>query len=175
MTRYRVVEGRSRVEVAVRTTVGPIALTAEEVSGAFEAERSEHGVFLAVTRPTCRIEVPVRALHSGNWLFDREGRRRFDARRHPLVVAELVGAIPRSGGEHWVAWRLTFHGRTRDLMGAMRVADAAANAIRIRGCESFDVREWGVEPGGRLGVKVEPQADFTVDLFAVAGPDAADQ
>ncbi|MGZ7019427.1 MAG: YceI family protein [Acidimicrobiia bacterium] len=166
--RYCVIAGSSHVEVAVRTSVGTIAMAADEIAGELDADVGARGVYLAVTRPTCRIEVPVRALHSGNRMLDHEGRRRFEANRYPLVVAELVGAIPCADGEHRVTWRLTVHGRTHDIDGSMSVETVTDDVIHVQGSESFDLRDWGMEPGSYLGLKVHPDAKFTVDLLAAA-------
>jgi hypothetical protein len=167
VTRYRIEPGSSQVGVVVALSIGTISMAAREISGELDAEMTEHGVFLTVTQPACRLEVPVHALHSGNPLLDREGRRRFDAQHFPLVVAELVGAVPRSAGDHFVTWRLTLHGQTHDLDGEMRVLARDADSFVASGSEMFDVRDWGFTPGGYLGVKVRPHATFSVDLLAV--------
>ena len=140
-------------------------MTATDVVGDLDAEMTPNGVFLAVPVPGCRVEVPVAALHSGNPLYDREGRRRFDAAHYPAVVAELVMAIPLGRGKHRVTWRLTLHGATHDLDGELQAGAIDADAIMVEGRHRLDVRRWGVHPGGFLGIHVNPEADFSVRLL----------
>jgi YceI-like domain len=174
MARFDLVPGESEVVVRASTNVNTVTMATTEVSGYLDAETSPGGVFLAVTARACHIELPVGALHSGNPFYDREGRHRFDAERYPLVAAELVRAIPLGAGEHRATWRLTFHGATRDVDGTLSARAVDVDSIVIEGESGFDVRNWGVQPGGFLAIRVHPTARFAVHLRARRRANPAD-
>lgn len=168
MARFELIRGGSEVVVRARMSPGArtITMVTHDVVGAFDAELTPVGVFLAITRPACRIEVPVHTMHSLNPLLDREGRRRFDAKHYPVITAELVTAIPRGSGLHRVTWRLHFHGEVHDVDGDMAARALTLDTIRLEGEQSFNVRRWGVATGGYLGLHVDPEARFAVKLLA---------
>jgi hypothetical protein len=166
VARFDLVQGESEVLVRAHTSLETVTMKTTKVVGYLDAEMAHGGVFLAVPVPSCRIELSVAALHSGNPFFDREGRRRFDAAHYPLVAAQLVTAIPLGAGKHRVTWRVSLHGATRDLDGDVWARVVNADAIRVDGEHRFDVRHWGVEPGGLLGIRVHPEASFAVRLLA---------
>ena len=180
MAHFDIVSGESEVLVSATTSLHPVTLTTSDVVGELDIETTPTGVFLAVA-PSCRIELRVDSLHSGNAFYDREGKRRFDARHHPLVTAQLVTAIPLGAGRHRVTWRLTFHGATHDIRGDLTARGVDDDSIVVEGDNAFDVRDWGVQPGGFLVIRVRPEARFAVRLLArrcanpVAAPEHADR
>ena len=177
MACFDLVPSHSEVLVSARTSLRTVTMTTGDVVGYLDVETTPGGVFLAVTVPLCRIELPVGSLHSGNPFYDREGRRRFDAAHYPLVAAELVSAIPFGAGLHRVMWRLTFHGATHDVNGDLIARAVDADSIRVDGDNRVDVRDWGIRPGGLLGIRVNPTARFAVHLLArrrASPADAAD-
>ncbi len=174
MGRFDLVPSESEVLVSASTSLHhTVKMTTGDVVGHLDAETTPGGVFLAVAVPLCRIELPVRSLRSGNPFYDREGRRRFDAEHYPLVAAELVTAIPLGAGRHRVTWRLMFHGATHDLTGDLIARAIDADSILVDGDSHFDVRDWGVQPGGLLGIRVHPTARFAVHLLARRHADPA--
>lgn len=178
MVCFDLVPGDSEVLVSVSTTLQTVTMTTGDVDGHLDAEITPGGVFLAVAVPLCRIELPVASLHSGNPFYDREGQRRFDAKHYPLVAAELVTAIPIGAGVHHVTWCLTFHGATHNVEGDLVARAVDANSIVIDGGTRFDVRDWGIQPGGLLVIRVHPTARFVVHLLArrrVTPADAVDR
>ncbi|MBK5289992.1 MAG: YceI family protein [Acidimicrobiia bacterium] len=152
--------------MSVSTTLQTVEMSTGDVGGRLDAEITPGGVVLAVVGPLCRVEVPVGSLHSGNALYDWEGRRRFDAEHYPLVSAELVTAVPLGAGVHHVTWRLAFHGAAHDVDGDLVARAVSADSIVVDGGNGFDVRDWGIQPGGFLGVRVRPTARFAVHLLA---------
>jgi hypothetical protein len=176
LVRFDLVPGESEVLVSAGTSLHyEVKMRTGDVVGHLDAETTPGGVFLAVSVPSCRIEVPVGSLRSGNPFYDREGRRRFDAGHYPLVAAELVTAIPLGAGLHRVTWRLMFHGATHDLTGDLMARAVDADAILVDADHRFDVREWGVQPGGLLGIRVHPAARFAVHLLARRHADPANE
>lgn len=166
MVRFDLVPGESEVFVSASTSVHTVTMSTGDVLGDLDAEITPDGVFLAVAAPLCRIELLVGSLHSGNPFYDRVGQRRFDAEHYPLVAAELVSAIPLGVGVHRVTWRLTFHGTTHDVDGDLVARAVDATSITVDGGNRFDVRDWGIRPGGFLGIRVHPTARFVVHLLA---------
>jgi hypothetical protein len=174
VARFDLVPGESEVRVSASTNVNTVTMRTGDVVGHLDAKTTPGGVFLAVAVPLSRIELPVSSLHSGNPIYDREGRRRFDAEHYPLVAAELVTAIPLGGGVHRVTWRLTFHGATHDVDGHLVARAVDPDWIVVDGDDRFDVRDWGVQPGGLLAIRVHPTATFAVHLLAGRRGDPAD-
>jgi len=174
MARFDLVPGESEVVVSASTSVHTVTMRTGDVVGHLDAETTPGGVFLAVAVPLCRIELPVGSLHSGNPFYDREGQHRFDAEHYPLVAAELVTAIPLGAGVHRVTWRLTFHGATHDVNGDLVARAVDADSITVEGNNCFDVRDWGVQPGGILVIRVHPTARFAVHLLARRRADASE-
>lgn len=166
MVRFDLVPGESEVRVSASTSLHTVTMRTGDVVGHLDAETTPGGVCLAVVVPFCRIELPVGSLHSGNPLYDREGQRRFDTEHYPLVAAELVTAIPLGAGVHRVTWRLTFHGATHDVSGELTARAVDDDSITVDGDHCFDVRDWGVQPGGFLVIRVHPMARFAVHLLA---------
>lgn len=166
MVRFDLVPGACEVFVRARTNVNTVTMATTDVVGHLDADTTPAGVFLAITVPWCRIELPVASLHSSNPLYDWEGRRHFDADRYPLIAAELVRAIPAGAGRHAVTWRLTFHGTARDLDCTLVARAIDEDSILVEGESGFDVRDWGVQPGGLLAIRVHPEASFAVHLLA---------
>jgi hypothetical protein len=166
MVRFDIVPGSSTVRVRATTTVNTVTMTTTDVLGHVDAETTAAGVFLAVAEPPGHLELRVDALHSGNWFYDREGLRRFDAAHYPLVAADLVGAIPLGGGAHRVTWLLTFHGATRQVSGELLAQHVDPDSILIEGEHDVDVRTWGLQPTGLLSIRVNPEAIFSVSLLA---------
>ena len=152
--------------VSASTNVQTVTMTTGDVVGHLDAETTPGGVFLAVAAPSGRIELPVGSLHSGNPIYDREGKRRFEAERYPLISAELVTAIPLGAGSHRVTWRLTIHGATHDVNGELVARAVDSDSILVDGENHVDVRDWGIRPGGFLVLRVHPTAQFAVHLLA---------
>ena len=59
-----------------------------------------------------RLELSADRLSSGNQLYDLELKRRIDARKHPLIIGEIVRVEPTDEKYRYVVTGdLTFHGR----------------------------------------------------------------
>jgi polyisoprenoid-binding protein YceI len=66
-----------------------------------------------------------------------------------------------------VSGDVTFRGVSRRHEDLMEVAAVDERTIRLSGSSTFDIREFGMEPPKVLMLKVEPEVDVTVEIFAV--------
>src|SRR6478736_10318699 len=95
--RYRIVPERSVAEIEGRTNLHPVHARAEGLRGWVEA--AVDGQRVALTpRPRAHVELAVDRIRSDNALFERELRRRIDARRYPTITGELRVLEAASGG-----------------------------------------------------------------------------
>ena len=51
----------------------------------------------------------------------------------------------------------------------MEISPVDERTIRLAGESSFDIREFGMQPPKVLMLKVEPEVDVRVEIFAVRG------
>ncbi len=114
------------------------------------------------------MSLTVDHLSSGNRVEDRELQRRIDARRYPKIEGTLDKIAPsREGGSYLVGGDIDFRGvsraTTRDVMSISNVDE---QTIRLAGKSNFDIRDYGMEPPRILMLKVEPEVDIRVEIFA---------
>lgn len=106
-------------------------------------------------------------MRSGNGLVDRETRRRIDARRHPEITGVVTGSDRVAGDRLSLRGDLTFRGETRQVEGEVGVVvDDGGERIVLEGSQSFDVRDWGLEPPRFAMLKVHPGIDVRVHVEA---------
>lgn len=168
MPRFRVLPERSKVWIESRSNLHPVHAEGDQVVGFVEAEVSGDRLLLNPS-PRGRIEVPVERLRSGNALYDRELLRRIDARRYPTIVGEIreVRATDRPD-RYRVVGDLSFHGVTRTVEGEVTVRIQDGRLV-IEGEQTFDVRDFGIEPPRILMLRVYP--DVKVRLRVEATPE----
>jgi polyisoprenoid-binding protein YceI len=156
MARYTIDPEASQVWIEGSSSVHPIHATATGLEGWVEvAEHSLDG----------EVQIEVDRLRSGNGLVDRETRRRIDARRFPYIVGRADAAESTGDGRFAVTGTVVFRGEDQQVNGELRVALDEGELV-IEGSQTFDVREWGLEPP-RLGLlKVHPEIDVRVRLCA---------
>lgn len=155
MTRYQVVAGESEVVVRASSNLHAITMRSTDVSGWFEPDAGRG-----------EIELRVDSLHSENPLYDREGARRLDAARYPVITGRLLSCAPRTDGPSDAHGEITFHGATRPVEGELSVTASGDGAVVIEGTREFDVRQWGVKPPRLLMLKVHPDALVRIRLVA---------
>jgi polyisoprenoid-binding protein YceI len=171
MTRYTIDPERSRVWVDATSSLHSIHSQTAGVEGTFEAEmRGPVQIDPAVT-PRARIELAVGRLSSGNPLYDREMRRRIDARTYPLISGQLTGMQEGSvEGTYVVAGDVTFRGVTRAVVGEMTLSAPDDRTVVLEGSHLFDIRDFGMVPPRILTLRVHPEVSVRVELVAVAAP-----
>lgn len=164
MPAFRIVPEHSRVWVAARSSMHPVHGEASGLEGSIEAELNDGRLHLNGTS-RIRIQLPVNRLASGNALEDAEMRRRIDARRHPTIRGEVTEIRKITGGYHLVG-DLTFHGVTRPVEGSVTVSAPDGRTIVLEGEQTFDIREFGVQPPKLLLFQVHPDVVVRVRVVA---------
>jgi polyisoprenoid-binding protein YceI len=142
----------------------PIQGEAEGLEGSIEAEMTEGRIDVA-GEPKIQVELPVERLKSGKKLEDAEMLRRIDARRFPTIKGETT-ELKESNGRYRIRGDLTFHGVTRQVEGEVRISSPDERSLVIEGEQTFDIRDFGVDPPKILMLKVHPDVRVRVKVFA---------
>jgi polyisoprenoid-binding protein YceI len=163
--RYSFDSVRSCVWVSGRSSLHPINTETRGITGWFEASRREDGSLDLDLPVAGELELAVARLTSGNQLYDRELRRRIDARRHPTIQGRVTkisadGAHPR----YSVAGDIVFHGKTRSFEHGMDIT-LDDDEVSLTGDYVFDIREFGMKPPSMLMVRVYPEIAVRVELY----------
>jgi polyisoprenoid-binding protein YceI len=167
-TRFRIDPARSRVWTESRSSVHPIHGEADGLHGEMDVRLLDGRLDLSVP-PRIRLELDVERLKSGNALYDGEMLRRIAARRFPTIVGEVTEMRELdSSNRYQVAGALSFHGVTRPEDGEITVEINDGRTLVIDGEQTFDVREFDVEPPKLLMLKVHPDVTVRVHLVADA-------
>ncbi|HXF56493.1 MAG TPA: YceI family protein [Actinomycetota bacterium] len=167
MTRFRIVPERSTVWIDARTNVHPVHAEATGVEGFVEARLEGDRLDLSA-RPGGRVELAVERIRSNNALFDGELRRRVEARRFPTIVGEVTEVREAGDGRYLVRGDLTFHGVTRTVEGTVTLSRSDPGTLRLEGEQTFDIRDFGLEPPRLLVLKAYPDVRVRVRLEARA-------
>jgi hypothetical protein len=161
---------RSCVWVDARSSLLPIATQTRGLRGWVEVAVLPDGTVDLEVPVQGRLEISVDRFSSGNQLYDRELRRRIDARRHPLIIGQITGVRPsEAAGRYRVAGDLSFHGETRVFEHEMTIA-VHGEAIELKGDRVFDIREFGMKPPSMLMLKVYPEVAVRVELYGSREP-----
>ena len=164
MATFRIDPDQSRVWIEARSSLHPIHGEAAGLSGIVEADVADGHVAFNGS-PKISVELPVEALKSGKALEDKEMLRRVDARRFPTIRGEVRELKEMSDGQYRVRGDLTFHGITRPVEGELSIK-ADNSSIVLEGEQTFDIRDFGVDPPKILMLKVHP--DVKVRVRAIA-------
>jgi polyisoprenoid-binding protein YceI len=162
---------RSCVWVDARSSLHPISTETRGLEGWVETATHSDGRLDLATPVAGRIELSVDRLSSGNQLYDRELKRRIDARRYP-VIEGVITSVAATGvaSSYLVAGDLTFHGKTRQFEHEMTIAVPDDSTIELTGAYVFDIREFGMKPPSMLMLKVYPEVSVRIALYGTAQP-----
>src|SRR5882724_7709455 len=173
MTRYLLVGELCELTATARSTLHPVRAVSP-LSGWVEATVTD-GELRADAPVTARLELPLAALRVDNALLGREVDRRLEAKRHPLVIAEIdlvtaeVDAATGTGtGRYRVDGQLTLHGVRQPLSGTARLRVGPDGELAVAGRTRLDIREFGLRPPSMLGLRVQPEVE--VELRIIATP-----
>ncbi len=156
---------RSCVWVDARSNLHPINTETRGLRGWMEAAARSDGTLDLSVPVRGRLELSVDGLSSGNQLYDRELKRRIDARRYPLIAGEIVSLTGTdTAGSYLVAGDLTFHGKTRRFTHEMAITMPDDSSIELKGESVFDIREFNMKPPSMLMLKVYPEVAVRVEL-----------
>jgi polyisoprenoid-binding protein YceI len=174
LTRFTISPTRSHVWIHARSNVHPIHSDTVGVDGYVELTLDPDGsVDLSGTAPSGRISLAVDRLRSGNRMEDRELQRRIDARRYPFIEGSLeTFSHDKSDGSYRIGGDVTFRGVTRRHEDLMQIRRIDERTILLTGSSRFDIREYGMQPPRILVLRVEPEVEVRVELYAVQEGDA---
>jgi YceI-like protein len=167
VTKYTIEPSRSRVSIEARSSLHPIHSETEGLEGWFEADVLGGGRINPTVSPSGHLELPVEKLSSGNPLYDREMRRRIDARRHPMIVGDLTEMkATEEDSRYQVSGEVAFMGTTNTYTDEMRVSFPEDGVVHLDGSHAFDIRDFGMQPPKILTVRVYPDVMVTVAVVA---------
>jgi hypothetical protein len=160
---------RSCVWVDARSSLLPIKTQTRGLRGWVEVALLADGTVDLGVPVQGRLEISVDRLSSGNHLYDRELKRRIDARGHPLIIGQITGvAATEHSGRYRVTGDLSFHGENRVFAHEMTIARHGESTIELKGDRVFDIREFGMKPPSMLMLKVYPEVAVRVELYGSA-------
>jgi polyisoprenoid-binding protein YceI len=163
---YRIAPERSQVWIEARSSLHPIHGEGRGLEGSIEAEMIDGRLDLNGV-PKIRLELPVESLKSGKSMEDAEMMRRIDARRYPTIRGEVVEIKESRGGRYQVRGDLTFHGITKTVEGEVSISVPDGDGtIVFEGEQTFDIRDFGVQPPKILMLKVHPDVKVRVRVVA---------
>jgi polyisoprenoid-binding protein YceI len=168
VTRYRIAPERSHVWIDARSNVHPIHSSTNGLEGFVELDLETAGGVNLSVMPTGKLSLSVDKISSGNRLEDRELHKRIDARRYPTIegVLSQVEADGESGN-YRVSGDITFRGVSKRHEDQMHIREVDDTTIQLGGSTRFDIREFGMEPPRMLMLKVDPEVDIRIEIFAV--------
>lgn len=166
MPTYRIVPDRSRVWIEARSSLHPIHGEGKGLEGSIDAEVVDGRLDLDGP-PEIRVELPVEQLKSGKSMEDAEMMRRIDARKYPTIRGRVTNIQEAPGGRYRLRGDLTFHGVTRAVEGEVSVSLPDEDSILVfEGEQTFDIRDFGVQPPKILMLKVHPDVKVRVRVVA---------
>jgi polyisoprenoid-binding protein YceI len=175
LARYSFDSVRSGVWVSGRSSLHPINTETKGVTGWFEASFRPDGSLDLGSDISGELELAVERLTSGNQLYDRELRRRIDARRFPTIGGRITAVEPADTPlRYLVSGDIVFHGKTRSFQHEMHIS-ASNGAIELSGDYLFDIREFGMKPPSMLMVRVYPEISVRVELHGQLDHDQSSQ
>jgi polyisoprenoid-binding protein YceI len=169
LTRYSLDSVRSCVWVSGRSSLHPINTETRGITGWFEAATRGDGS-LDLDQPVSgELDLAVERLTSGNQLYDRELRRRIDARRYPTIAGRVIKIVLDGAHPNYVVTGdIDFHGKTRTFEHGMRI-EVNQEGVALTGEDVFDIREFGMKPPSMLMVRVYPEISVRIELHGVRG------
>jgi polyisoprenoid-binding protein YceI len=155
---------RSGVWVSGRSSLHPINTETRGITGWFQAGSRDDGSLDLDLPVKGELELAVERLTSGNALYDRELRRRVDARRYPTIGGRLTGITETGPRRYAVRGDISFHGKTRSFEHEMDI-EVRGGEVSLTGDYVFDIREFGMEPPSMLMIRVYPEISVRVALY----------
>lgn len=167
MARYEIDEAETRVWIDARSSLHPIHSESKGLSGFFDGAVTDGSALDPATEIRAVLELPIDALSSGNPMYDREMRRRVDARRYPRIDAVLTGMAPvGSDGRYTAEGDVTFRGVTRRVSDEVTLSCPESGTIVFEGEHVFNLPDFGMEPPKILMFKVYPDVKVRVRIVA---------
>jgi YceI-like domain len=164
--RFNFDAARSCVWVDARSNLHPIHTETRGLEGWVEVTLLPDGGLDISVPVTGELALSVDRLTSGNQLYDRELKRRIEARRYPTITGRITSfGTTAVSGRFLVGGDLSFHGHTRNFAHDMTIDVRKGASIEMKGDYVFDIREFGMKPPSMLMLKVYPEVEVRVELF----------
>lgn len=168
--RFKFDSTRSCVWVDARSNLHPIRTETRGLEGWVEVAVHNEGHIDLSIPVHGELSLSVDRLTSGNHLYDRELKRRMDARKYPTITGRITSfRAAEVRGSYLVGGDLSFHGHTRNFEHEMTIDLRGGTAIELQGDYVFDIREFGMKPPSMLMLKVYPEVSVRVALFGDVG------
>jgi polyisoprenoid-binding protein YceI len=162
--RYTFDSVRSCIWVSGRSSLAPINTETRGINGWFAAATRDDGSLDLDAQVSGHLELSVDRLTSGNVLYDRELKRRIDARRFPTIVGDITRVEPGDAHPSYVVTGdISFHGKTRSFAHEMTIV-VRDEGVLLSGEDVFDIREFGMKPPSMLMIRVYPEIAVRVEL-----------
>lgn len=167
MAHYEIVPDRSTLWIDATSSVHAIHSRVCGLTGFLDLEVDGSGALDLSAAPGGRLELPVALLSSGNPIYDREMKRRADARKYPTITGVLSGLerIPGGGHTYTVRGDITFRGVTNTYEDTMAIV-AEEDLLVLEGHHTFDIRDFAMEPPRIAMLKVHPDVAVRVEITA---------
>jgi polyisoprenoid-binding protein YceI len=167
VARYQIVPERSQMWIEGRSSLHPIHANTSGLEGFIDIEFDAAGEVNLTAPPTGQLSLDVTRLNSGNRVEDRELQRRINSRRYPTIDG-VLDQIARDGadGQYTVSGAITFRGVSRQYEDLMEIHAVDDQTVQLGGSSKFDIRDFGMEPPRLLLLKVEPEVEIRVEIFA---------
>ncbi len=164
-SRYTFDAERSCVWVDARSNLHPLQTETRGLEGWVEMVADPNGAVDLSHPVSGELALSVDRLTSGNQLYDRELKRRIDAKKYPTITGRITDfTATGETGRYLVVGDLSFHGQTRTFEHDMSIEFRGGTAIAMKGDYVFDIREFGMKPPSMLMLKVYPQVAVRVEL-----------
>jgi polyisoprenoid-binding protein YceI len=163
VAKYRVIPERSQLWAEARSSIHPIRVETNGLTGDIEAEVETGQGRLGAP---FRVEIHAERLKSGNGLVDGELQRRLDTRKFPQVVGAVLEVEPLPSGRWRLRGDLSLHGVTRATDAEVTVRVIDETTIEIEGEKTIDMRDYGLTPPKFLMFRVQPDVKVRARLLA---------
>lgn len=172
--KFIVASDRSRLVIEVRTNIGPIAFSNNNLKGWVIADICGNEL-RGESSSEAEIEVNIEDFVSGNPIYDRELSRRIDAQKFPTARLRLLEARRIGNGNCYrVCGGLTIHGVSVGLQGkvtAMMLDPSNSNVIEkpglcVTGEQTIDIRLFNLQPPQMPIFKFYPDVILSLQLEA---------
>ena len=157
---------RSRLRIEATSSLHPIRIETTGLEGTFEVALVDDQPDLTM-QPTGSIEIDAERLMTGNMLYDRELERRLEMRKYPRIRGEIVAVQADGDDRYHVRGNLSLHGVTRPVEGRVRVRIRDDGTVEAEGEQTFDMRDFKLDPPRLLILKVHPEVRVRGRLVAV--------
>lgn len=172
--RFTVLADSSALLIEARSTVGPITFGTTSLSGTFEGSLRGRQVETEPA-PSGSLAVEVASLRSDNTVYDAEVRRRLNAKRFPVIRADLHTIRPGPGSRYDVTGGLTIHGTTRELTGSVEIDLLPDGSLVAHGEHIIDIRDFDIALPTVLMLRIYPDVTVRFRLCATREPSGSNE